>query len=99
MVCAENTRKLIESHPFKHREKQPLGFVSVSGGVAAFPLHGNTIKELIEHADEALYESKKSGKNRITEYKQSAPSIDNELKSKSGLSNNSFEEGLSYTGQ
>lgn len=68
MILAENIRKLIASHPFAYREKQPLGFLSISGGVATFPYDGESIKELIEHADKALYESKQSGKNRVTQY-------------------------------
>jgi diguanylate cyclase (GGDEF)-like protein len=68
MVYAENIRKAIESHPFNHREKQPMGFVSISGGVASYPHDGNSIKEIVELADKALYFSKGSGKNRITRY-------------------------------
>jgi diguanylate cyclase (GGDEF)-like protein len=71
MVYAEEIRKKIESHPFPHCEKQPLGFVSVSGGVAEFPADGDTVDGLVKHADDALYESKKSGRNRITEYQAS----------------------------
>jgi diguanylate cyclase (GGDEF)-like protein len=69
-VCAENIRKTIEAHPFLHREKQPLGFISISGGIAEFPNDGKSIEELIENADKALYESKKSGRNRIKIYSQ-----------------------------
>ncbi|NIT03413.1 diguanylate cyclase, partial [Candidatus Saccharibacteria bacterium] len=58
MAYAENIRKLIESHPFNHREKQPLGFVSISGGVASYPADGKSIKEIVELADRALYRSK-----------------------------------------
>ncbi len=71
MVYAEEIRKKIESHPFPHSEKQPLGFLSVSGGVAEFPADGDTIDGLVKHADDALYVSKKSGRNRITEYQPS----------------------------
>jgi diguanylate cyclase (GGDEF)-like protein len=68
MAYADNIRKAIESHPFNHREKQPLGFVSISGGVASYPHDGTSIKEIVEMADKALYRSKGSGKNRITRY-------------------------------
>ncbi len=73
IVFAVKTRKLIESYPFPEREKQPLGFVSVSGGTATFPMHGKTINELIEHAEDALSESKRSAENLITQYKPSEP--------------------------
>lgn len=38
---------------------------SVSIGVAAYPVHGTTIKELIRSADQALYEAKEKGRNRV----------------------------------
>ncbi|MBI5075767.1 MAG: sensor domain-containing diguanylate cyclase [Nitrospirae bacterium] len=65
---AEKIRKMIEATPFKHREKQPLGFVSVSGGVATFPADGDTIEAVTKLADAALYKSKESGRNRVTLY-------------------------------
>lgn len=68
ILYAEKIRKVIELHPFQHREKQPLGYVSISGGVATFPLDGNTIEAIVKNADKALYESKTSGRNRVTKY-------------------------------
>jgi diguanylate cyclase (GGDEF)-like protein len=41
------------------------GRVTVSVGIAAFPAHGTTPEALITRADAALYEAKKSGRNRI----------------------------------
>ena len=68
-VYAEDIRKTIETHPFLYREMQPLGCVSISGGIAEFPLDGESIKELIDNADKSLYESKESGRNLIKLYK------------------------------
>jgi len=65
---AEKIRKGIEDYPFRYREKQPLGYVSVSGGVATFPFDGNSIDAVIKCADEALYGSKRSGRNKISRY-------------------------------
>ena len=39
--------------------------VTVSIGVASFPLHGNVPEALIHTADEALYRAKRNGRNRI----------------------------------
>lgn len=39
---------------------------TISVGVAAFPLHGKTVHELLRAADLALYASKRNGKNRLT---------------------------------
>jgi diguanylate cyclase (GGDEF)-like protein len=68
VVYGEKIRKVIESYPFRHREKQPSGYLSVSGGVASFPFDGSSIEAVIRCADEALYESKRSGRNMITRY-------------------------------
>ncbi|KAF0145373.1 MAG: hypothetical protein FD156_943 [Nitrospirae bacterium] len=68
MLYAEKIRKAIESCPFQHREKQPLGYVSISGGVATFPFDGKSIDSIVKNADKALYESKTSGRNRVTKY-------------------------------
>lgn len=38
--------------------------VSASIGVALFPKHGTTVKELIQKADTSMYRAKKSGRNR-----------------------------------
>ncbi|OGW26979.1 MAG: hypothetical protein A2X59_00255 [Nitrospirae bacterium GWC2_42_7] len=68
MIYGEKIRGLIESAPFRHKEKQPLGFVSISGGVATFPVDGDTIESTIKAADSALYKSKGSGKNKVTKF-------------------------------
>ncbi len=70
-LYAEKIRNMIETTPFKHREKQPLGFVSVSGGIATFPADGDTIESAIKFADAALYKSKETGRNRVTLFEHS----------------------------
>lgn len=37
--------------------------IGCSIGVALYPMHANSLDELIKHADEAMYEVKRSGKN------------------------------------
>lgn len=69
MPYAENIKNMVKNHPFKNKEKQPLGFVSISGGVASYPSDGDAIEKLIKNADSALYTAKRSGKNRIIEYR------------------------------
>jgi diguanylate cyclase (GGDEF)-like protein len=39
--------------------------VTISVGVAAFPVHGDTGEEIIHHADTALYEAKRRGRNQV----------------------------------
>jgi diguanylate cyclase (GGDEF)-like protein len=64
-AAAEKIRNLLASHPFPFAEKQPLGRISVSGGVAEYPIHGLDAAGLLHAADEALYEAKRSGRNRV----------------------------------
>jgi diguanylate cyclase (GGDEF)-like protein len=65
MAAAEKIRNLLASHPFPFKEKQPLGRISVSGGVAEYPVHGLDAAGLLHAADEALYEAKRGGRNRV----------------------------------
>jgi len=48
------------------RDGQSLGPVSVSVGVAVLPLHGRDWSKVLKAADQALYESKHGGRNRVT---------------------------------
>lgn len=42
-----------------------VGHVTASLGTAAFPLHGQSCQAVIKVADEALYQAKKQGRNRM----------------------------------
>lgn len=72
MAAAEKIRGLLASHPFPFAEKQPLKRISVSGGVAEYPFHGLDAAGLLHAADEALYEAKRSGRNRVLQAKAAA---------------------------
>lgn len=62
---AENLRRAVEAHAFRHGDGQPLGRVTISGGVATFPEDARSALELQRSADRALYEAKAAGRNRI----------------------------------
>jgi diguanylate cyclase (GGDEF)-like protein len=64
-ILAERLRKKISGHPFKRRERQPRGRLTVSIGLATYPDNAATPFELIEAADKALYEAKRGGRNRV----------------------------------
>jgi diguanylate cyclase (GGDEF)-like protein len=65
VTYAQRLCEKIAAHPFAHREKQPLGKLSISGGLAEYPMDGDSIREVIRHADAALYRAKRRGRNRI----------------------------------
>lgn len=70
--AAERIREAIETYPFPHGEKQPLGKLTISGGVAVFPVDGTEGSELIRGADQALYQAKSGGRNRVLAYQSAA---------------------------
>jgi diguanylate cyclase (GGDEF)-like protein len=62
---AERIRRRIEETPFDHMESQPLGRVTLSAGVATFPVDASNEETLIKAADESLYAAKSKGRNRV----------------------------------
>ncbi len=64
-VFAERIRATIENERFPGEEKQPGGKLTVSGGVAEFPLDGDTAEKIIKAVDIAAYKAKNNGRNRI----------------------------------
>lgn len=72
-IYAERVKEEIIRYPFVHGEKQPLGYVSVSGGVATFPNDAGSLEKVIELADKALYKAKKEGRNRIIKHDRELP--------------------------
>ncbi len=57
--CAERIRSIIARHEFRDRYN-----ITVSAGVAEYKL-GETVPQLLTRADEALYEAKRDGRNRV----------------------------------
>ena len=64
-IRAEAFRLEVNSLRLQYK-KQPLGPLTVSIGVAAFPDHGSTSEGLLKIADQCLYESKARGRNVVT---------------------------------
>lgn len=65
LAAAENVRQAIAAHEFPFGFDQPLGFVSISGGVAECPVDGDDAATLVRAADDALYRAKREGRNRV----------------------------------
>jgi diguanylate cyclase (GGDEF)-like protein len=69
VAASERIRAAIERTRFPRGETQPLGSVTISGGIAQFPIDGTSSNDLILHADQALYQAKAAGRNRIMKYR------------------------------
>lgn len=64
-IIAERIRSAVEKYTFLHEEIFPNKKLTVSLGVATFPEDAAAKDLLLEHADKALYNAKRQGKNRI----------------------------------
>jgi diguanylate cyclase (GGDEF)-like protein/PAS domain S-box-containing protein len=71
--CIEGIREAIK-HLSLHHRGQTLGTVTVSAGIASFPMHADNSEDLIRAADEALYRAKKAGRDRIIIHEALDPS-------------------------
>ena len=60
-IAAERIRKAIDSV-----ELDKIGHITASLGVATYPDQSDDIQELLELTDQAMYESKRNGRNRVT---------------------------------
>ncbi len=67
---ADQLRKLVETTPFQIPNYDEPLHITISGGVATFPEDGDSTTDLIRVADQALYEAKQTGRNRIVRAQQ-----------------------------
>lgn len=61
MIAAERIRKAIEN-----TELDTIGHITASIGVATFLEHSDNIEDILDLTDQAMYMSKKNGRNRVT---------------------------------
>ena len=66
LSVAGSIRSIIEKTRIKRMDTgEPIGQVTVSIGIAKY-LKGESVSELLDRADSALYQSKTKGRNRVT---------------------------------
>ena len=68
LVLGERIRQKVEKATFRFKNKKAR--LTISGGLASFPLNAIRSKDLIKCADLALYRAKGSGKNNISFYSE-----------------------------
>jgi diguanylate cyclase (GGDEF)-like protein/PAS domain S-box-containing protein len=61
---AEQLREAIR-RMYVHHNGEPFGVVTISAGVASFPEHGAAPEALLRAADQALYQAKGEGRDRV----------------------------------
>lgn len=63
-AIAERIRTAVENSSFDYQGSQVTSTVSI--GLAGYPETSNNVDELMEKADKAMYQSKSSGKNKVS---------------------------------
>ena len=65
LATAEKLRQCVQDKAISGMQSsQPLGRLTLSLGIAVYPQHSKDIFDLINMADQALYQAKSSGRNR-----------------------------------
>ena len=67
-IAAEKIRRAIEEYHFENGESQPLGKVSISCGLSCLTEKIGSPEELMELADQCLYQAKENGRNQLVVY-------------------------------
>ena len=69
-VIAERIRRNVEDIRFIGNKTPPGQVVSISIGIAEFPADADSMEDIIDKADQAMYLAKAGGKNRVVGYGQ-----------------------------
>jgi diguanylate cyclase (GGDEF)-like protein len=79
LQAAERIRSRVQDAVYKSEDLKPIK-LTVSVGVASCPEHGRDRQSILRLADETMYASKKSGKNRVMMVSSSERTHSNSLK-------------------
>ncbi len=65
-VLAERLRETVESYVLEIEDHRVIDSIRTSIGVAAYPVNGETIDNVVTAADNAVYKSKEAGGNQVS---------------------------------
>jgi diguanylate cyclase (GGDEF)-like protein len=74
LVTSEKILDAVKGEPFGDTGEQ-LAKLTVSIGVASYPIHGVSFSVLVEAADQALYSAKQAGRDRVIVAGQQPPNL------------------------
>lgn len=64
-MVAEKMRRMVETSPFEGLPAHNNGHITISLGIATFPLDATNPNDLIAMADQRLYQAKQRGRNQV----------------------------------
>jgi diguanylate cyclase (GGDEF)-like protein len=64
-VVAEKIREAVANHLFTGADEEATEHLTVSVGLATFPTHAQDKETLLRQADDALYQAKNTGKDKV----------------------------------
>lgn len=67
-ALAQRLQTCVQAQVFMGEENQPQGDLTISLGLSIYPLWAKTADELVQQADEALYQAKHMSRNRVEVY-------------------------------
>ncbi|MCM2358621.1 MAG: diguanylate cyclase [Geobacteraceae bacterium] len=70
LLVGEKLRKAFAEHLFPLQQASSAERLSISIGIATFPMDGNDSRELVDRADRALYRAKEGGRNRVVAWEE-----------------------------
>lgn len=68
LQLAQEVSTVIRKQVFPGEEYQPEGEITVSCGIAVYPVQARNVKDLLKHADQALYRAKSLDKDKVELY-------------------------------
>lgn len=95
LLAAKNLAEVIRTQILnmnKNESDYTLKLLTVSGGICSIPYSASNLKQLVEHADMAVYSVKQNGKNAVMVYTGREQSLNREIKKYTENKENIYSE-------